>query len=518
MDVIRKKKSKDQFFSDSTSLQYQALMKVMNQLQSHNYTVYLAGGCVRDSILQILPKDFDIVTSATPDQVENLFTKTVAVGKNFGVIRVLMQAPEDSDSPWFEFEVASFRKDGLYIDGRRPQQVQFSSPAQDAARRDFTMNALFYDPFAEEIIDYVGGLQDTQDRRIVTVGDPESRFAEDYLRMMRAVRFHAQLDFAIEEKTLQAIAKLKSKIRKISAERILDEIQKTLLCANYLKGMKLFFTLGILEQIFFQPDSENTSIPNILNVSIQDAFYSNAVLMPSLELFFIDAAHPIDSDLVKILILKMTDLNEPLLSKLEPSQPELKIRFVLRWFGFFQAMQWTCSNQFRNLLPATSSVDFESLMIEKLKPSSFLKKILKSIQFCWPWEDLQGYEGGAVGSTKGSTMGLLVKGSLSLDGFVSQLIQLQQRRHKAANYAQEVEYQKPFLRLVAHFHIAANRQPWIKAIDLGTQFTSSNKQALAGKELGRWLESAYLLQLSGQFGGQQELLAELKKQYVLSHS
>lgn len=505
MYVIRKKKSKDQFFSDSTSLQYRALMKVMNQLQSHNYTVYLAGGCVRDSILQILPKDFDIVTSATPDQVENLFTKTVSVGKNFGVIRVLIQAPEDSDSPWFEFEVASFRMDGLYIDGRRPQQVQFSSPAQDAARRDFTMNALFYDPFAEEIIDYVGGLQDIQDRRIVTVGDPESRFAEDYLRMMRAVRFHAQLDFAIEEKTLQAIVKLKSKIHKISAERILDEIQKTLLCANYLKGMKLFFSLGILAQIFFQPDSKDTSSPNIQNASIHNEDYSKVALMPPLESFFIDATQEIDSDLEKILILKMSDLNEPILSKLVPSQPELKIRFVLRWFGFFQAMQWSWSQLTRNFLPSTSAVDFEALIIDKLKPSSFLKKILKSIQHCWPWEDLR--------PSDYLSMGLLVKGSLSLEGFISQLIQLQQRRHKAANYAQEVEYQKPFLELVAHFHMASNRQPWIKAIDLGVQFTGSDKVALTGKELGRWLESAYLLQLSGRFSGQQDLLAELKKQF-----
>lgn len=510
MDVIRKKKSKDQFFSDSKSLQYRALMNVMNQLHSHNFTVYLAGGCVRDSILQILPKDFDIVTSATPDQVENLFTKTVAVGKNFGVIRVLMQAPEVSDSPWFEFEVASFRMDGLYIDGRRPQQVQFSSPAQDAARRDFTMNALFYDPFAEEVIDYVGGLQDIQDHRIVTVGDPESRFAEDYLRMMRAVRFHAQLDFAIEEKTLRAIVKLKNKIHKISAERILDEIQKTLLCANYLKGMKLFFSIGILEQIFFQPDSEATSIPNLINESIQGTFNSWASLMPPMESFFIDAIQPIDSDLEKILILKMTDLNEPILSKLEPSQPELKIRFVLRWFGFFQAMHWSWSQPTRNLLPSTSAVDFETLIIDKLKPSSFLKKILKSSQHCWPWEDLK--------LSDDLSMGLLVKGSLSLDGFISQLIQLQQRRHKAANYAQEVEYQKPFLLLVAHFHMASNRQPWIKAIDLGVQFTGSDKMALTGKELGRWLDSAYLLQLSGRFSSQQELLAELKKQFSQSIS
>jgi poly(A) polymerase len=199
-----------------------------------------AGGCVRDALLGRPLKDVDIATSATPDQVEALFAgQTVAVGKAFGVVLVLRDG--------FQFDVATFRADGAYSDGRHPDGVSFASAEGDAQRRDFTVNGLFCDPASGEVIDYVGGLSDLDARVIRAIGEPEARFREDHLRLLRAVRFASALGFAIDPATRAAIAAHAEWIRSVSAERVATEFVR-LLCESPRPsvGLNLLRETGLL--------------------------------------------------------------------------------------------------------------------------------------------------------------------------------------------------------------------------------------------------------------------------------
>jgi poly(A) polymerase len=187
------------------------------------------------------PKDFDIATSATPHVIENLFERTKAVGKAFGVMCVIIDR--------HPFEVATFRRDLDYHDGRHPAGVEFSSAREDALRRDFTVNGLFWDPGQHEVIDYVGGRSDLEQRMIRAIGDPYVRFREDYLRMLRAVRFSATLEFTLEQKTAQAIRDLAPRIREISIERIQQEFTRILLEAPRAgQALRALLELGLLQQ------------------------------------------------------------------------------------------------------------------------------------------------------------------------------------------------------------------------------------------------------------------------------
>lgn len=187
-------------------------------LQQAGFTAFWVGGCVRDFLLGREPQDFDIATDAKPEQVEKLFKRTVAVGRKFGVMIVVEGG--------HQFQVATFRAEADYQDGRRPEKIIFANAEADASRRDFTVNGLFYDPLTKKIHDWVGGEKDLGAKIIRTIGKPEERFGEDHLRLLRAVRFAAQLDFEIEPKTFAAVKKLAPKIKIISAERIRDELLK----------------------------------------------------------------------------------------------------------------------------------------------------------------------------------------------------------------------------------------------------------------------------------------------------
>ena len=195
-------------------------LKILKQIRAAGFTAYFAGGSVRDRLLGREAKDYDIATNATPDQIEALFQKTVAVGKAFGVIVVVQDGTET--------EVATFRADGGYQDGRRPDSIHFCGAEEDAKRRDFTVNGMFYDPIEDQVIDYVSGRDDLEKKIIRAIGDPERRFAEDHLRMLRAVRFAHTLGFAIEPATRAAIQKHAPDLAKISAERIENEFSRTL--------------------------------------------------------------------------------------------------------------------------------------------------------------------------------------------------------------------------------------------------------------------------------------------------
>ncbi|MDD3276702.1 MAG: CCA tRNA nucleotidyltransferase [Kiritimatiellales bacterium] len=217
-------------------------LKILTQIRMAGFTAFFAGGSVRDRLLGRAAKDYDIATSARPEQIEALFPKTVAVGKAFGVIVVV----EDGT----ETEVATFRTDGGYQDGRRPDSVEFCGAEEDAKRRDFTINGMFYDPLEDKIFDYVGGQEDLKKKIIRAIGDPDRRFAEDHLRILRAVRFAQTLGFEIEPATRAAIQKHAPDLAKISAERIENEFSRTL--TESLRpgdALKELVELGLMESI-----------------------------------------------------------------------------------------------------------------------------------------------------------------------------------------------------------------------------------------------------------------------------
>ena len=215
--------------------------EIVKRLRREGFEAFFVGGCVRDHLRGVVPGDYDIATSALPDQIMGLFERTVAVGAKFGVIVVVVDGAS--------YEVATFRSDDLYEDGRRPAKVRFTTAREDVLRRDFTVNALMMDPESGEIIDYAGGRRDLEKKIIRTVGDPAVRFGEDYLRMLRAVRFAANFGFAIDPETFRAISIHADKILNISAERISEELQKILTRGGARRGFELMSESGLLRVI-----------------------------------------------------------------------------------------------------------------------------------------------------------------------------------------------------------------------------------------------------------------------------
>ena len=206
---------------------------IVQTLRQSGFQAYLVGGCVRDLLLQREPKDYDVATDATPEQVMRIFPQTYAVGVQFGVVLVPVpdaeecsqEAPPKSQT----VEVATFRNDIGYSDGRHPDEVRFSrDPREDVARRDFTINGMLLDPVTDEVLDYVGGRDDLKAGIVRTIGEPELRFAEDKLRMLRAIRFAARFEYSIEPATFAAIPKLASQIDVVSHERVRDELTRML--------------------------------------------------------------------------------------------------------------------------------------------------------------------------------------------------------------------------------------------------------------------------------------------------
>ena len=225
----------------------EAARRVATRLRESGHIAYFAGGCVRDMVRGLTPKDYDIATDARPEAVQNLFARTFAVGAHFGVIIVLENG--------FQFEVATFRSDDAYIDGRHPSAVHFSSPEEDAQRRDFTINGMFHDPVADKVIDLVGGRADIEAKLVRAIGDPAQRFAEDRLRMLRAVRFAAVLDYEIEKQTWDALLTNAASISQISAERIRDELVRIFLSPNRVRGWDLLDSSGLMRAILPELDA-----------------------------------------------------------------------------------------------------------------------------------------------------------------------------------------------------------------------------------------------------------------------
>jgi putative nucleotidyltransferase with HDIG domain len=216
-------------------------IEIIEILKDAGHEAYWAGGCVRDMLLGIEPKDFDIVTSAKPDEIEKLLEHTIPIGKEFGVILAIVNG--------HHFEVATFRSDAGYSDGRRPDAIEFTNAKEDALRRDFTINAMFYDPTKDEIYDYVNGQTDLRDKLVRFIGDPEERIKEDHLRILRAIRFKNCYDLQYHPETYQAIKKHVHLIEDISKERVRDELNKMITGARPGQAFEELFEIGALEII-----------------------------------------------------------------------------------------------------------------------------------------------------------------------------------------------------------------------------------------------------------------------------
>lgn len=215
---------------------------IVRKLRDKGFQAYFVGGCVRDLVMGREPQDYDVATDATPEHVVKLFPSSLTVGAQFGVVVV----PREEGN----VEVATFRSDGRYADGRHPAEVRYAKTAEDdVKRRDFTINGLLYDPLRARVLDYVGGQADIRSGRVRTIGDPLERFSEDRLRMLRAVRFTARFGFALDSGAREAIRKLASQISDVSAERVRDEMLKILTEGRARQGFELLDETGLLREV-----------------------------------------------------------------------------------------------------------------------------------------------------------------------------------------------------------------------------------------------------------------------------
>jgi tRNA nucleotidyltransferase/poly(A) polymerase len=230
-----------------TSPMEEAARRIATRLRGSGHVAYFAGGCVRDLVRGLAPKDFDVATDAPPEVVQKIFPHTYAVGAKFGVIVVVENGTN--------FEVASFRSDDAYVDGRRPVAIHFSSPEEDAKRRDFTINGMFLDPFTNEVIDFVGGRADLGAKLVRAIGEPAQRFTEDRLRMLRAVRFATVLDYKIDNQTWDALVASAASINEISAERIREELVRIFLSPQRVRGWDLLDSSGLMRAILPEIDA-----------------------------------------------------------------------------------------------------------------------------------------------------------------------------------------------------------------------------------------------------------------------
>lgn len=248
---------------DESTASREFAIDVVRQLRAAGAIAYWAGGCVRDLLMGQRAKDYDVATSAPPEQVRTLFGKkrTLSVGASFGVIVVLPTVPGAEP-----VEVATFRTEGPYHDGRRPSQVAFATPEEDARRRDFTINGMFYDPLEQRVLDFVGGQADIEVRRLRAIGNPLERMTEDKLRMLRAVRFAATLEFELDPQTRDAVRQMAGEIQVVSAERIAQELRRVLAHPQRARGFELMRETALLPVLFPELVAETQSAAAVLAV------------------------------------------------------------------------------------------------------------------------------------------------------------------------------------------------------------------------------------------------------------
>jgi poly(A) polymerase len=224
-----------------TAVKPDSATEIVKQLRSHGHEAYFVGGCVRDMVMKMEPADYDIATSALPEQIMKIFPRTEAIGAQFGVVLVIQRG--------HPFEVATFRSDQAYVDGRRPTGVVFTDAKQDVLRRDFTINGLLYDPITQVVTDYVNGRADIDAKIVRAIGDPHARFEEDKLRILRAIRFGARLGYTIEPATWDAVKAMARKIHQVSSERIREELTRVLTEGQAVRGMQMLHESGLRAEI-----------------------------------------------------------------------------------------------------------------------------------------------------------------------------------------------------------------------------------------------------------------------------
>ncbi|MEK6258161.1 MAG: CCA tRNA nucleotidyltransferase [Planctomycetota bacterium] len=260
-------------------------VEIVRKLRAAGHTALLAGGCVRDLLLGREPKDYDVATTARPEQVRELFghRRTLAVGASFGVI--VVTGPREAG----HVEVATFRTEGPYHDGRRPESVAFCTPEEDAQRRDFTINGMFYDPIDARVLDFVGGEADLAARVLRAIGDPHERMREDKLRMLRAVRFAATLDFALDEITAAAVREMADEIVVVSQERIAQELRRMLVDPHRRRAVELCADVRLLNVIL--PELGGEREPEGIRLPLRKLDELTLLQQPSFELAFATLLH-----------------------------------------------------------------------------------------------------------------------------------------------------------------------------------------------------------------------------------
>jgi len=282
-------------------------LTIVRELQDAGHEAYFAGGCVRDRLRGVEPKDYDVATSATPDEILKLYPRGDTIGAHFGVILVRRNG--------HHFEIATFRVDGNYADGRRPESVTFSTSEADARRRDFTINGMFFDPVGDRLIDHVDGESDLRARLIRAIGDPLARFEEDYLRLLRAVRFATLLDFEIEPATWSAIVTVADRITCISPERIREELDRVWISPARLRAFDLLVESGLMKAILPEIiDLQGCEQPPVWHPE-GDVFVHTRLMLSLL---------PADASLPLVLSVLFHDIAKPAAYTYDPAEDRIR--------------------------------------------------------------------------------------------------------------------------------------------------------------------------------------------------
>jgi poly(A) polymerase len=446
--------------SDDTATQN--ARTIVGVLQENGFTAYFAGGCVRDWLLDREATDIDIATDATPDVVEELFSVSRRIGKSFGVVQV-----EEGDS---RFDVATFRYEEGTEDGRHPERISFSGPEEDAKRRDFTINGLFYDPVRDRVIDHVGGRADLKDKLIRTIGDPDRRFAEDYLRLLRAVRFSSVLDFSLHPDTRAAIRKNADGIRKISLERIEQELSRILIESPRAgEALHLLLDLGILQQILPEVAAmEGQEQPPQFHPE-GDVFTHTMMMLDKME----------DPSLTLAYSVLFHDVGKPVTANttIEPDGSE-RIRF----------------NKHANIGAGMARSILERLRLSRGQVEDVAHCVGNHMKFM------------EVPNMKQSTLRRLVGGQTFDDELELHRLDCLSSHGDLSNYT----FLKNFVSEMPPKEILPDR--WITGADI---------MALGipeGPEVGHWLKTAYDTQLEGAVGSREELLDWLREEILRGYS
>ncbi|CAA9419503.1 MAG: CCA tRNA nucleotidyltransferase [uncultured Phycisphaerae bacterium] len=309
-------------------------LAVVRRLRGAGHVAYFAGGCVRDALLGLTPKDYDVATDAPPPRVRELFPRTQAVGAAFGVILVRQGRSQ--------VEVATFRTDLAYVDGRRPEGVVFTTAEEDAKRRDFTINGMFYDPVEDQLVDHVGGRADLESRRLRAIGEADRRFEEDHLRMLRAVRFASRFGFDIEPATAAAIRRHAGHLKRISPERIADELRRMLTPTTRTRAWDQLWALSLLPVVFRELSAGDTPAARVpqrclfRHVAPDEPVSFGTALAAGALTYLWQAAHD-DADIEGVLARAWAQTRNAVRHTLKPSNEETDEMEGI-WAGLLQLL------------------------------------------------------------------------------------------------------------------------------------------------------------------------------------